>query len=918
MFPIRLCFDQIAFPIKPTDTDIKSISMRIGGCPYPISTPDELRFFTEQVGAHGCTFCPATFKNNTRRKDSFEQQQIIALDFDNRDPSTSVSLDEVRSRASKYDLKIVAAYDTFSSKDHDKFRVLFINDAAITDVRVMEAVQLALGYIFPEADPTCIKDVSKMYFGGKKLIYYNGTIPVINVETVFRSLTYYFEDQYNNHYREKLKKFSTLSGIALNSKGLLDVLSSDEPFETAHLTEKYSGASQQDQDREISANHFYIYNYIIIKANGGNFPRYYRVGLCTSNSSVVTIDAGNSYDHPAHDKRKPSEYHKNYRSSTLSQMYRECQLYRDLLDGSRKLSHEELFHLQINMRNIDSGDSEFLSDLRRFPSLYSDEKVREWKRHCKYNKQQGYHPSSCSKSGCPYRETCNHGENILTTVHPKRGTVERDTNFQERYYPLEEAEQDMRAAIDKVFCAEDGNSYIINAPCAIGKTTAALDILSVKGIKFTYAAPTILLETQIYDNALSLGLDVCKTPSLEQIAFNLPNDIKTQVRLYYMRGQAHLVHPYLEEVIINRDIPRLEEYMKERAMAQRSKGSIITTHRYLMNMDKKRLNTYDLNIIDEDLIYKSYITNQCSIPISNLHEEMSRLHRFPLLEQQDKQMLAKGRELLARCQNETYIHMDGFKWSYPKQKDSPFDDTFMGTSAFDNAAFCSTQHFYVRRASKNTGMKEDTVVFIKPFALKPANYMMLSATANETICRQLFGKNMVFHNCKQVEYKGNLYQFPGRSMSRSSIANNGGIVKRIMQKMGFTERNTITFANQEIGRMHFGNTEGLNSLEGEDLLVIGTPYHPEFLYKLVAHNLGFVFDEDEKMFQQYISHNGYKTWFTTFKDENLRAVHFWMVESELEQAVGRARLPRYDCNVYVFSNFPLKQAQMREFDYNKM
>lgn len=258
MFPIRLCFDQITFPIKPTASDIKGISRRIGGCPYQISTPSELRFFIEQVGARGCTFCPATFKNSTRRKDNFEQQQIIALDFDNKDPGKSVSLDKVRSRANKYGLGIVAAYDTFSSKDHDRFRVLFINDAAITDVRVMEAVQLALGHIFPEADPTCIKDLSKMYFGGKELIYYDGTIPTVDVETVFRALTYYLGDQYNNHYREKIKKFSDLSGVALNNKGLLDVLSSDEPFGTAHLTEEGSGASLQDQKREIFANRLYI------------------------------------------------------------------------------------------------------------------------------------------------------------------------------------------------------------------------------------------------------------------------------------------------------------------------------------------------------------------------------------------------------------------------------------------------------------------------------------------------------------------------------------------------------------------------------------------------------------------------------------------------------------------------------------
>ena len=47
-----------------------------------------------------------------------------------------------------------------------------------------------------------------------------------------------------------------------------------------------------------------------------------------------------------------------------------------------------------------------------------------------------------------------------------------------------------------------------------------------------------------------------------------------------------------------------------------------------------------------------------------------------------------------------------------------------------------------------------------------------------------------------------------------------------------------------------------------------------------------------------------------FADENLRLVQFWMIESELEQAIGRARLLRHDCTVHLFSNFPLKQAEM--------
>lgn len=918
MFPIKLCLDLTPFTAKPTNNDIMSISKRIGGCCQQINTIAELQSVIKKISEQGHTFCPATFKNGTRRKDNFEQQQIIALDFDNSDPNRSVSIDEVCFRARKYNLGIVAAYETFSSENNNRFRIFFINDAPINDAQVIEAMQLVLGTIFHEADPSCIKDISKMYFGGKREIFLNEDIPTINIESVFRALTYYLEDQYKNHYREKIMKFSDMTGIALNDKGLIDVLTSDEPFDTAHLTEKENGAlTSKSQNGNFSPNTIYYY----IIANGENFPKYYRIGFydCTKHFSVANIDKGNICDDKDIKIPQISKNHKHFRSDILSDMSYQCRLYHDFTTGDRKLSHDELFHLQLNMRNIESGDTKFLSILCKYPNLYPPEKVEEWKRHCKYNKQYNYRPSSCSKSGCPYREKCSHGKNILTTVHPKRGEIEKDLSFKEEYYSLGEAEQSMRIAIDKALRAENEKSHIIFAPCAIGKSTAALDMLKERGIKFSYAVPTIRLEDQIYNNALALGLDVCKTPSLQQLAYALPDDVRVQISIYYLKGQANLVHPYLEKVTANRNIPCLTEYMKERTRVQRSKGNLITTHRYLMNMDSRWLNTYNLNIIDEDLICKSYITNQCSIPISKLREEMSKLLHFPLLKQQDKQLLGKIDKILERCKTQSYIKMDSFQWKVPTQPDDLIEDKFIVEPYFDKAAFCMAEHFYVRHATEDKNIKEDTVVFIKPFTLKKANYVMLSATASEKICQQFFGSdNMVFHDCKQVKYRGNLYQFPGRSMSRSSIADDEGVVEGIVKAMEFKNQNIITFANQGIGEIHFGNTDGLNSMEGKDLLVVGTPYHPEFLYKLVAHNLGFPFNENEKMSSQYISHNGYKTWFTTFKDENLRAVHFWMIESELEQAVGRARLPRYDCNVYVFSNFPLRQAQMRNFDYRKL
>ena len=65
-----------------------------------------------------------------------------------------------------------------------------------------------------------------------------------------------------------------------------------------------------------------------------------------------------------------------------------------------------------------------------------------------------------------------------------------------------------------------------------------------------------------------------------------------------------------------------------------------------------------------------------------------------------------------------------------------------------------------------------------------------------------------------------------------------------------------------------------------------------------------------------VVHNGFRFRFMTYADATLRAIQFYMIESELEQAVGRARLLRCDCTVNLFSDFPLKQAVIEESEYD--
>lgn len=98
--------------------------------------------------------------------------------------------------------------------------------------RVAEAMQLAMGEMFPEADSSYYTDVSKLYFGGKELLYYDDKLPQTNIEAVFRNLTYCLKERYkSNHYKEKIFRFSKKTGIRLNNSGLLDIIISEDPTE---------------------------------------------------------------------------------------------------------------------------------------------------------------------------------------------------------------------------------------------------------------------------------------------------------------------------------------------------------------------------------------------------------------------------------------------------------------------------------------------------------------------------------------------------------------------------------------------------------------------------------------------------------------------------------------------------------------
>ena len=52
----------------------------------------------------------------------------------------------------------------------------------------------------------------------------------------------------------------------------------------------------------------------------------------------------------------------------------------------------------------------------------------------------------------------------------------------------------------------------------------------------------------------------------------------------------------------------------------------------------------------------------------------------------------------------------------------------------------------------------------------------------------------------------------------------------------------------------------------------------------------------------------YKYWIHTYKSSDMREIQMYFIKSELIQAVGIARLLRYDCTVKLYASVPLPQA----------
>lgn len=466
------------------------------------------------------------------------------------DFDNGVTFDEIKERAEHYRLPILFAYKTFSyTEEHEKFRVIFALTDAITDSFTGETATAMFMKIFGDCDEAC-KDSSRMFFGGKGLLELADEPIEISGRDVLIAFVIYMNDKYgDNHYTREIKKFYENIGIK--------------------------------------------YNKILPVVDDGKFV-YEGVNNSATNSNTV----------------KNKSRRVVTRNFDWNILYNRCRLYRDFVDGNEYYYYPELFHLATNFINIEKGKNEFLSILKSPDNAdYEAYHKRSWSAIVNILIAMDYQPKRCCN--CSYEKECLHGKNMILTAKPGKSTILQ--TVKKEYVTIEEAEYDLKEKFMQAVYSENPGVHIIKAQTGIGKTNLYLDyLLHNKNRKFLIAVPTHKLKTEVYNKAISKGINnIAYTPEMPVFTSETQEKINHIYAVGAGKYALEIMRKMCEEVPAEHpDYIALSSYLEALENIKDFDGHIITTHdRLLLQTQNSKLLENREVIIDEDIMRTMLSTN---------------------------------------------------------------------------------------------------------------------------------------------------------------------------------------------------------------------------------------------------------------------------------------------------------------------
>lgn len=536
------------------------------------------------------------------------------------------------------------------------------------------------------------------------------------------------------------------------------------------------------------------------------------------------------------------------------------------------LHHQELFGLATNLMYVRGGLKKMKSIMNKFNKSGETEYSKNNFAILPYVKLKGYNP-------IPVHRFSSHQEDqeihdIITEVRNIRGHIEVITPVQN--ISLKEAEDKMISKFNEVISNEEtGKTYIFSLPTAIGKTRLLENVE-----KCIVALPTNHLKNEITER-----MNVSYTYSPDSIQFNDPF-LNKKIEYFYQIGLPKKSMKTIRNVAEgkypsnNEDVQLAIDYCHQLDLCDNPNITVLSTHKRIINSDSLLHKTV---IFDEDPLNTLVEIKTTSI------KDIDGVQFFytPLKSVADR--LSGLKDGIYETPVFNIDHDDLFKFIDDKR--------ILETNVCD---FLNSKFFIKHEDSIHYIVKKDL-----PESTKN---IILSATIPIEFYKKLY-PNIEFEsiNIRNVEQVGKVVQYTRRSCSRSGLERYGQTVsKEVGDKTVITFQRLKGLFKNPTQDIHFGNCSGYDYLSGKNLTVVGTPHRNNIEYFLLAKLMGVEFDYFNSPFRyQKIEYNGFKFMFSTFDNEDLRRIQLPLIESDLIQAVGRARTLRNECIAEVYSGLPL-------------
>lgn len=817
----------------------------------------------DQIGNHGRSFYPAYLQGGLKRE-NFVYMELFALDFDNK--KGDIRFEDIKSKADSYGLPILFAYETLSSTDEQqRFRIVFRHIFPMDDVKIAEIMIGMLLKIFPQADYAC-KDVSRIYLGGKKLLFCDSGACVHMVDNLLFPL--YHELDANNNYSRDLKKFAKDYKILTDERHLL-------------MTSNRKGIDFDANEHLNNINNI----------------------LKCQNTSILELSSGDikiytmAHAFTRHNYSVGHQRHKTRKSSLNLSVKRGCKLFNDFADGI-PLGHNERFAILTNLGRINGGYKYFMDILKKY---YPEDTISKWNG---YKYMADYYPQSCSPSFCPYYYDCHAGKykNIIDVLSHEH-TVTYDGNVE--YATIKEAERNLYNNFNTAMESPINGLHMVCAQTGLGKTSCYIEYISThEEQKFIVAVPTNIIKEEVSQKLIKAGASVFVTPTARD-NYHLPKELRDEIERLHEQGLHKEAKKAIQEYRDNKENADLTgvliecDKLLEGIEGYNGEQVIVTTHAFYVHLDSSFVQGFNI-IIDEDILYLTIANSIKSVSMDMIYKLRNSFNSI---------YSSIAGEIISAPYGQ-YTQMTPVKYSEPLS----FDE-LEKLEIYGNVNDLAMASSFIK--VKNNDNDQGILYYFAPPILPKTKAVILSATFDTQIYSRYFNSELIEYPIVNAKYKGKIKQYTYHSLGRSNLRDKEETIKKFIENELPDVEYVLSFKNFDINTtsLHYGNAMGSNSLEGKDIIIIGTPYKNELCYKLFASSMGIQVTDKDVCRNRHVEYKGYGFEIMTYKNEYLRQIQFYSITSELEQCVGRARLLRYDCTVYLLSGFPVEQAELITYDY---